>query len=277
MKLLKPISLLLSLAIIALIGFKACDTASGPSTGMGELTVKLTDAPVDYDAVWIDIQSVRIHRNGNAETDTTESDEEAENEGWITILDEPMRVNLLDLRNGNEITLGDTLLETGTYSQLRFILGDDNEVVIDGQSHDLKTPSAQQSGLKLNLNVEIEDGQSYTLLIDFDAARSVVETGNGKYILKPVLRAVNLEATGSISGVVEPNDFTTEVMAIEGEDTLSTITGEDGAYAFLGVHPGTYDLNFDPSDTTYADTTLTGIEVIAGEETVVDTLRLNQN
>ncbi|HAZ25659.1 MAG TPA: hypothetical protein DCY95_14560, partial [Algoriphagus sp.] len=73
----------------------------------------------------------------------------------------------------------------------------------------LKTPSAQQNGLKIKVNQPIEGGQSYNLVIDFDVAKSIVVAGNsGNIILKPVLRAYLEEAAG-ISGLVLPLDAQT--------------------------------------------------------------------
>lgn len=289
MKRIKLLSLPFTFLIALFVGFTACDTTS--DTGFTDnsnttIEVKLTDAPANYDAVNIDIQSVRLHKNADAEGDSTASNEEAEEDGWITILEEPMDVNLLDLTNGNDITLGSAELEPGEYSQLRFVLGDGNTVTVDGEVIPLTTPSAQQSGLKLQLDTEIEAGVTYTLLVDFDAARSIVKAGNsGKYILKPVLHAVNLAEAGSISGNVQPavtdsTDVNTHVMAVTNDDTLSTITDENGDYMIMGLLPATYDVTFDPESNidslSYADTTVTGVEVIANEEAVIDTVFLNQ-
>lgn len=174
----------------------SCDVSDDGSsnTPNGTLQVYLTDAPANYEAVWIDIQEVRIHVN-------EEGDIDEDDEGWITISDDPMKVNLLELTNGELEALGETELEEGIYSQIRLILGDDNEIVKNGITHSLDTPSAQQSGLKLNVNTEIEGGRIYTLLLDFDASRSIVEAGNsGKYLLKPVIRAVSFAETGAIEG-----------------------------------------------------------------------------
>ena len=43
----------------------------------------------------------------------------------------------------------------------------------------LTTPSAQHSGLKLNVHAELTEGITYKILLDFDAVRSVVKTGSG--------------------------------------------------------------------------------------------------
>lgn len=272
----KQLSLLFSIFFALFIGFTACDSTNSDG-GTGTMEVTMTDAPANYDSVNVTINSVRIHKNTDAETDSTESDEDAEENGWITITDEQMKVNLLELTNGNQVMLGAEELESGTYSQVRFILGDDNTVTVDGETHDLQTPSAQQSGLKLNVNAEVEENSTYTLLVDFDAARSVVEQGNGGYLLKPVLRAVNLAETGSIAGNVQPSDFSTNVMAIHEEDTVTTtITADNGDFKIIGLTEGTYDVTFDPDSDQYADTTVTDVEVTVGQEYAIEDMQLKE-
>src|SRR5699024_7210012 len=193
-----------SIAVLSsLVIFTACDVSDNdPGGGIGKLAVRLTDAPAQYDAVYIDIQSVKVHVSGDVDDDSTDleddsadTDDDATPSGWITISDEPRRVDLLQFQNGRTLLLGAKELEADTYQQLRLILGPDNAVVIDGVEYPLQTPSAQQSGLKLNINARVEADEVYTLLVDFNAAKSIVEMGNGKYKLKPVLRAVALEET----------------------------------------------------------------------------------
>lgn len=250
-----------------------CDVNDSTVDETGQLSVQLTDAPGDYDAVYIDIQSVRIKP---ADVEEDKETENGDDEGWITLNDDPVRVDLLELRNGDTIQLGEHELGTGMYNQIRLVLGPDNEVVVNGETYALTTPSAQQSGLKLNINTEIEEGERYNLLIDFNAGRSIVETGNQKYILKPVLRAVNLEETGSISGTVQPADFQTSVMAIMNEDTLSTITDTDGTFTIAGVTQGTYDVVFQPNSNAYSDTTITDVAVDFDEDVDLGTITLKE-
>jgi len=261
--------------IILLAGatFMSCEVTDELETGgTAWLNVRLTDAPGDFDAVFIDVQHVRVHRSEDLEPDNGE----AKNDGWTTINDEPVRVDLLELRNGNTIQLGDEELDAGNYNQIRLVLGPDNTVVIDGESFPLKTPSAQQSGLKLQIDARIEEGEIYKLLIDFDAGRSIVETDNGKFILKPVLRAVQLEETGSIEGEVAPSDFQTSVMAIVNGDTLSTSTDDEGEFAIIGVTPGTYDVVFAPNSSAYADSTISSVTVSNDEDTELGTINLRE-
>lgn len=164
-------------------------------------------------SVFIDIEVVRIHMDSGADE---------ENSGWRTINEQPIRVDLLDLTNGNMEIIGEEDLEPGTYSQMRFIPGDDNELVIDGQSLPLTTPSAKESGLKLNIDAEIESNSTYTLLLDFDTSRSIVQAGNsGKYLLKPTISTVNLAESGAISGEITPADAQPRVYAISEADTVA--------------------------------------------------------
>jgi hypothetical protein len=71
--------------------------------------------------------------------------------------------------------------------EIRFVLGDDNSIVIDNTSYPLTIPSGSESGLKLkidkNLNASVD-----SILIDFDAALSIHQNGTGDYMLKPVLK-----------------------------------------------------------------------------------------
>ncbi|MDZ7805611.1 MAG: DUF4382 domain-containing protein [Gracilimonas sp.] len=170
----------LTLLLTAFV-FTACST--NEEGGMGTLKVSLTDAPANYEQVNIEVLQVLVNKDGEAD-DTTGN-------GWEAIMSDSMVVNLLDYQNGAILELGEIELEAGRYNQIRLLLGNDNNVVVDGETIPLKTPSAQQSGYKLNVQADVEAGQVFELVIDFDASRSIVQTGNGGYILKPVLRTVN--------------------------------------------------------------------------------------
>jgi len=70
--------------------------------------------------------------------------------------------------------------------EVRFILGSDNTVVVNGISYPLETPSAEESGLKVKIGRVLgETLNSFTL--DFDASLSVKEE-NGAYKLSPVIQ-----------------------------------------------------------------------------------------
>ena len=59
-------------------------------------------------------------------------------------------------------------------SQFRFILGDNNTVVVDGITYPLKAPSGQQSGFKVNVDETLTEGVKYEVWTDFDVQKSIV-------------------------------------------------------------------------------------------------------
>jgi hypothetical protein len=74
----------------------------------------------------------------------------------------------------------------GILKEVRFILGEDNNVVVNGETHPLQTPSAEDAGLKIKIDKDLgETLNSFTL--DFDAGLSVKEE-NGNYKLMPVIK-----------------------------------------------------------------------------------------
>lgn len=251
------------LALLLITLFTGCDLSGNKE--MGTFKVFLTDAPANYESLFIDIREVRIHKSNSANE---------QDDGWITIRQEPMVVDLLELTNGNYEILGDIELEQGRYSQLRLVLGDQNVVVIDGEDFPLTTPSAQQSGLKLQINADVESGSIYTLLLDFDASRSIIRAGSsGKYILKPMITASRLEETGQITGSVEPATALPWVYAIVGSDTLrSTKADADGDFLLIGLTNQSYKISLDPTLGNFDPVSLAGVEVNVAETTRLGTV-----
>lgn len=265
MRYLKPFVYLLSTLFL----FLSCDSSPtiNNDSATGTLRVSLTDAPGDFEAVYIDIQEVKVHRSSDAE----ETDGE-----WIVINEEPVRVDLLDLVNGKLDVLGETELEAGNYQQLRLVLGNDNEIVVNGETISLDTPSAQQSGLKLNLDVSIEGGEIFNLLLDFDASRSIVKAGaSGKFILKPVLRAVELEEAGAITGEITPSESLPWVYAIAEEDTVAgTKADETGSFTIIGLPSGTYQVSVEPSAEGFGSAVVPDVPVASRDTTDVGIIEL---
>lgn len=223
------------------------------------LKISLTDAPGIFEEVNIDIVGVKIILN----------------DSLVELNAQTGIYNLLDFVNGHDTVLVDEEIPNGKLSQIRLILGYNNSVKVDSIVYNLKTPSAQQSGLKLNVHKEFFSGIIYTYVIDFDAGKSVVNTGNDKYILKPVIRVFSEAITGAIQGVVQPVEANPLIYAISTtDDTSSTFSDTlSGKFMFRGLNEGTYRLEFMP-DNSYNDTTLYDVEVLTGNVTVIDTLYL---
>jgi len=238
----------MTLAASAALVLTACGGggSSGTTASQGTLSIGLTDAPAcGFDHVNVTIQKVRVNQSATA------ADADA---GWTDItLNPAMRVDLLTLTNGAFTTLGQTPLGAGHYSQIELVLAANdattplaNSVVPTGGAETaLTTPSAQQSGLKLNADITIAANQMADFLLDFNACKSVVHAGNsGKYLLKPVISVIPSYISG-VSGYLDPglaNGSTLVSVQQAGVIVRSTAPDSTGKFTLEPVAPGTYDL-----------------------------------
>lgn len=215
------------------------------------LTVNMTDAPGNYDAVMVDIQGVEVTgSNGNA-----------------VVLNTSSRVyNLLNFSNGLDTLIATGDLDPGTVSQIRLILGTNNTVKVDGVVYPLSTPSAMQSGLKLQIKQTFEPGVSYSILLDFDANKSIVKQGNGEYQLKPVIRTIDAAISGSIKGSISLIGEIATVTATSNGITYSSVTNAEGYFLIAGLPAGTYDITITPA-LPLQPVTKTGLVVSIGTST----------
>ncbi|MAW95877.1 MAG: carbohydrate-binding protein [Leeuwenhoekiella sp.] len=231
---------------VAFIAFTSCsDDSNSSERGTAGMSLRLVDGPGDYDHVFIDVEAVVVKYNEDFDDNDDATDDDDFERDEYELLVDPEIYDLLELTGGSYALLADENIPAGAINQIRLILGSDNTVVVDGQAYPLQTPSAQQSGLKVQFNQNLEAGVFYTVVLDFDVKKSIVTQGNGSYLLKPVIRASAIEATGAISGSV----FTTgdvvipaTVSTLVGGTEVSTSTNADGDFELVGLPEGNYDL-----------------------------------
>jgi hypothetical protein len=257
------------------------DGISGTGSPAGSLRVSLTDAPsCGYDEVNVTIQKVRVHQSATA----LDSDG-----GWVDIVLLPTakrRIDLLTLSNGVLEELGQTALPAGRYTQLRLVLAANGNSApwansvwpTGGAETALDTPSAQQSGIKLNVDIDVPADKLVDVVLDFDACKSIVKRGNsGRYNLKPVISVIPrlFDAGMRIVGHVDPTlpAADTEVSAqLAGVPVKSTRPDANGKFELYPVPAGTYDLVV--SAAGRAATVMTGVPVITTAHTNINTALL---
>jgi len=233
----------------------ACGGTEG-GVGMGTLGISLTDAPAcGFDAVYVTVSKVRAHQQNSGG-------------GWADITLTPARkINLLDLNNGALENLGETSLPAGRYSQLRLILDDRlptyNSVILTGTTTEipLDTPSAAQSGIKLNAEFDVIANQRIDLVMDFNACKSIVKRGNGSYGLKPVIKVVPFALNG-IHGFVDTGLLPSNVMVTaqqNGEVVKSTAPKSSGEFYLTRLPPGGYEVVLTADG--YATSVITSVPV----------------
>lgn len=239
------------------ISLAACNNHDD-NAGLTKMNVRLTDGPGAYDALYLSVKEVQVFSSAGQST--------------LTVNSNPF--NVLNFRMGKDTLIASQDIPSGTIQEVRLVLNNTgNNVVINGVSYPLTTPSGQSSGVKLKVHDDLEPGVAYTMTLDFDAATSVVQTGNGKYILKPVIRAIPNSVSGAISGVISPAAASPKVYAIAGTDTLGTVSDATGKFMFAGVSAGTYKIEIQPGS-PYQNKTIENVVVVTGSTKDLGTINL---
>jgi len=183
------------LGLPALLILPSCeDDGTGPSEDRSSLSVFLTDAPGDVEAVWVELLGLTA-QGGEG--------------GPMELLAEPTGLVLLtDLVGTVQLLSVSTDLDPTTFNQLRLLIGDavlqstEGVVYVKGdpdlpagleeaETGQLQCPSCSQTGIKVkvpNDEVELED-EDAALVLDFDVAQSFGhKAGNsGKWVMHPVI------------------------------------------------------------------------------------------
>ncbi len=119
--------------------------------------------------------------------DTTTAAPE-EQTGWIVFSEEEKTFDLIAIQDLQEI-LGEKELDPGKYTQIRLLVKG-AVLTIDGEEKEIRVPSGK---IRLIHPFDIVANQTTTLLLDFDAEKSVVERGKtGKYNLKPTIKVTTV-------------------------------------------------------------------------------------
>jgi len=288
-------ALLVALSI-GLVAWVACDstgTASSdpPRAAEGRFTLRLTDAPTDVDSVIVTVDRVELvaddadeddmdDDNGNDDEDDGEDDNgDRDEDGIITLTDSTRQIDLLQLQDGVTTTLADVPVPAGTYSQLRFVLGSENYVVVNGTRQTLQVPSGMTSGIKIILpEVEVEnDGDQISVTLDFDVDESLIRAGaSGRYLFKPTVKVKSVRVNGEavetvdVDGVVSSVDAGAQIVRVDSIPfavSPQTEFDDDGVSGLAGLQSGQF---VEVEGTIRDDGTLVAREIEVDEEDDVE-------
>jgi hypothetical protein len=147
-----------------------------------------------------------------------------------------------------------------------------------GSETALTTPSAQQSGLKLNVDIDIPADKVVDFAIDFDACKSIVKRGNsGQYNLKPVVTVIPVvsDAGMRVVGYVDPAialGSTTVSLQLNGVPVKATVPDATGQFVLYPVPVGSYDLVVSAAGRVTA--VMTSVPVVGSAFTAVNSASL---
>ncbi len=233
---------------------------SGDGSSTGQLSLSVTDAPVDYaEALYLRIESV-----------TLEGVQGSRDQGPFAVAEQDSLVNLMEYTGtGSAVLLSNLEVSAGTYkvridADLGFTAQEQRSWIAFAPdssecqeplpagavwSPDMETcryplviPSGEQAGFKPKGDVTVEAGGTSRFTVEFDLRRNVVDPespSDTAYRLKPTgLRLVNDSTVGTVSGVVAATIFPTDCAPTDAKVYLYDRTGAVGPFVADDMHPG---------------------------------------
>lgn len=180
-------TLALALALAAMM--VACgDSTTGPTGSPSTMTVLLKDSPFsDAKSLLVTFSEVSVHKSEGAWTRVPFSADASS--------------RTCDLKKLTDTTdlLGTGPLDAGRYTMVRLVVTSATLYFDDaatgpacattvekpaGRSTQVEIPSGE---VRLNRPFEVTATTGTTIVLDFDGDRSVRETGNGRYMMTPVI------------------------------------------------------------------------------------------
>ena len=224
------------LALALALPLTGCDEASDPE--LGSVSLLLTDAAdPEITEAWVTFTDIYLQGDSGDEDPAGGRAyllEDAEYEVELTEL----QGEVAELVEGEEVA-------TGTYGQLRVVLGGACIVTADGHvfssseeytacgaSADgrINLTSADNSGWKVLLNGLQVDGDQEVILLDFLVDESFFkQAGNSnQYVLTPVIRGANVTLTGGFDVALSDPDDVLDGTGFTPADFNVTMTPAEG-------------------------------------------------
>jgi hypothetical protein len=174
------------------------DLIASIPAGSGMLRLYVADPPApDMDNILVDIANIEAHI--------------AEGTGWTNIAEDPGEFDLKELYISElEEFLASKIVDAGKYTQIRFDV-ETVTIVVGEDEHDAIVPSGK---IKLVGEFNVPDGGITEVTLDFNGEKSVMVTGNGQYMFKPVIKLI-------VNGEVQAAELEYE-LTTHGEETVVT-------------------------------------------------------
>lgn len=145
--------------------------ASAPTMERGIIEIRVTDpGVVGVTSANVTVENIEIHPVAG---------------DWQTII-ESATFDLVMLAETEEAeTLGEATIDAGGFTGIRMDVTTVVGLTIEGEEYEATVPSEKFRIVKA---FTVEDGVKTILTLDFDLSKSLVMTGEGKALFKPVLK-----------------------------------------------------------------------------------------
>ena len=178
-------------ALVSILSVIACSNSPTSPDGSGNFRLMLKDSPFsEAESVLVTFTGVSAHRDGEG--------------GFTTISSGARTCDLKKLETSQDV-LGVGTIPPGHYTQIRLIVSSaviyfDNDAAGPACASSIAAPSGRSSTvqipsgeIKLNREFDVPASGATTMLLDFDGDRSIRETGNGRFMMAPVVAVVRVE------------------------------------------------------------------------------------
>ena len=184
-------------AVLAAVAACGGTSPTSPSGGSSSLSIMLKDSPFsDAKSLLVTFSDVSVHRSDQTD------------DGWTKLpfsgAATARTCDLKKLETAQDI-LGTGTLTAGHYTQVRLtvssaVLYFDNAAVGAACAATIAAPAGASASVdvpsgevKLNRDFDVSSSGATTMLLDFDGDRSVRQTGNGRYLMSPVISVVSVQ------------------------------------------------------------------------------------
>lgn len=239
----------------------------------------MTDAlSCGLDEVNVSIAKLRFHKDFQATNASS---------GWseVVFAQGTKKVNLLNAASvlgGATQSLGSVTLPAGIYTQMRLVietpvaaLQNPNTIKLKGATAavTVETPAnLATEGVKMPVDLTIEEGKQANVVFDFDACNAVQPRGTA-YVLRPISRVVPTALNG-IAGYVDKASLTSDVVITAQQGGLVATTTvpnpTTGEFLLPRLPAGNWDLVFTGKGRTTA--VIGQVPVTAGTTVAIATV-----
>ncbi len=160
----------------------------------GIIEIRATDPPpASVKSAVVYLSNLEIHRvSGNVSDNTSDNITSSDNSsGWIPVLGAPASFDLMNVI-GVEQILGSANITAGSFTQIRMDVTKVTGLTTNNVSYTAEVPGDK---LKIVGAFNVGGGAKTTLTLDFDGEKSLIQTGQGKFLFKPVVKLL-VNSTG---------------------------------------------------------------------------------
>ncbi|MGE0637337.1 MAG: DUF4382 domain-containing protein [Bacteroidia bacterium] len=228
MKTIKIASKLIVALLVIFVSACEKDATQNPAEQSNSFTIKMTDAPADFEALQVEIDRVEAYLEGS---------------GWVVLSNESQLVSVLELTNGTSIDIASQSgLEAGLYTAIALYIGDDNTLVVDQNGSQVSFDLEGGHSIEFDIHEQLSATSHAEVLLDFNVATSIIQSESGEFFLNPEITTV-VDAEAGVQGQLSlPLDAVVMLQNESGEIIYSAFTNANGAFLISGVAEGSYEL-----------------------------------